>query len=63
MVKIIIDYDNCKGPSCAECVDTCPMAIFDVEDDKIVLENEDICSQCEVCIDICPNDAITIKDE
>jgi len=60
MTKITIDYDKCQGPSCAECVDTCPMAIFDIEEDKIIIENEDICSLCEVCMDVCPNEAIKI---
>ncbi|WP_409199522.1 4Fe-4S binding protein [Methanobrevibacter sp. DSM 116169] len=61
MAKVIIDHDKCQGPSCAECVDTCPMGIFVIEGDKIVVENEEICSLCEICMDVCPNDAIKIE--
>lgn len=63
MVKVVIDYDKCEGASCAACVDTCPMAIFNVEDDKITLENEELCSSCEVCFDDCPQDAISIVED
>ena len=31
--------------------------------DKIVTDHEDECTLCEVCVDMCPNDCITIKDE
>lgn len=62
MANVKIDYDKCKGPSCAECVDICPMAIFVVDGDKIVTENEEICSQCQICMDTCPNQAITVED-
>ena len=62
MVKVIIDYDKCEGASCGACIDTCPMAIFNLEGDKIVLENEELCSECEVCFDDCPQDAISIEN-
>ncbi|MCC7553438.1 MAG: 4Fe-4S binding protein [Methanobacteriaceae archaeon] len=62
MANVSIDYDKCQGPSCAECVDTCPMSIFVVEGDKIGTENEEICSQCEICMDVCPTAAITVED-
>ena len=26
-------------------------------------DHEDECTLCEVCVDMCPNDCITIKDE
>ena len=40
-----------------------PMEIFSLDGDKIVTDHEDECTLCEVCVDMCPNDCITIKDE
>lgn len=63
MTNVIIDYEKCEGINCAECVDVCPMEIFVIGEDRIIIQNTDQCSLCEVCMDICPNTAITVKDE
>ncbi|MBW9220898.1 4Fe-4S binding protein [Methanothermococcus sp. SCGC AD-155-M21] len=61
-MSVIIDYDKCKGPDCAECVNTCPMEVFEIEDAKVVVANEEVCTFCMVCEDVCPEDAIEVKD-
>ncbi|MDI3549032.1 MAG: hypothetical protein PWQ15_134 [Methanobacterium sp.] len=35
MPKIEIDHNKCDGKECAECVDSCPMSIFKLENDGI----------------------------
>ncbi|MBM4240095.1 MAG: ferredoxin [Euryarchaeota archaeon] len=62
MAEIIIDYDKCDGADCGECADICPMEILVIEGDKIVVQCQEECSLCEVCMDVCPNMAITVKD-
>lgn len=59
---IKIDYDSCKGPECAECVNVCPMDVFEVDGDKVVVAKEEDCTYCEVCKDSCPNDAIILEE-
>ncbi|MBP2143481.1 NAD-dependent dihydropyrimidine dehydrogenase PreA subunit [Methanococcus voltae] len=63
MVKIKIDYNFCNGLDCAECVNTCPMEIFDISEDKIVIVNQETCVWCKVCTDVCPNDCIALDFE
>jgi len=58
-----IDYEKCEGADCAECVDVCPMEIFVIDSDKIVIQNKEDCSLCELCIDVCPEEAIDIEDD
>jgi NAD-dependent dihydropyrimidine dehydrogenase PreA subunit len=62
MVKITIEYDKCKGAECAECVDVCPMEVFIIEGDKIIIQNADECSACEVCMDVCPTEAVEVEE-
>lgn len=63
MAKINLDHDTCDGVGCAECVDACPMELFTINGEQINIQNTDQCSLCEVCMDVCPNGAIKIKEE
>lgn len=55
-IKIIIDCDKCTGAG--ECVTSCPVDIFKVENGKAVCENVAECIECCACVSACPNDAI-----
>ncbi|MDR3222795.1 MAG: 4Fe-4S dicluster domain-containing protein [Methanobrevibacter sp.] len=61
MVDINLDQDKCKGLECGECVDVCPMEIFQFEGDKVNINHPEDCIICEVCVDICPNQCISVK--
>ncbi|MDR0911901.1 MAG: 4Fe-4S dicluster domain-containing protein [Methanobrevibacter sp.] len=63
MVKIDIDYNECDGSECGECVDVCPMEILVLDGDKVVIKNLEECSVCEVCMDVCPNECIEVEDD
>jgi len=63
MVKIVIDYESCDGKDCAECVDGCPMEIIVINGDKIDIQNMENCSLCELCLDVCPREAVSIKED
>ncbi len=61
MAKITIDYDKCQGSRCADCVRFCPMEILVIEGDKVIIQNPEECTLCEICMNICPNDAIKVE--
>jgi len=60
MPTITIDYEKCTF--CQTCVSTCPMGVFEVQGDKVVVANPDECVVCRACEAACPNEAITVEE-
>jgi len=71
-VKIKIDYTKCTNPKeCRKCVNLCPAGVFMLYfTDKNFYTPENyivdpvlsqLCTYCEKCIQICPEDAISLK--
>ena len=62
MVEVKIDLEKCTG--CGTCVDTCPVAVFEMTDvngeEKSRAVNEDMCIICRACEVSCPEAAIEI---
>jgi NAD-dependent dihydropyrimidine dehydrogenase PreA subunit len=57
---VTIDVEKCEG--CEECVDVCPVEVFEMEDEKSVAVNADECLGCESCVEVCEPGAITIEE-
>ena len=58
--KVIVDKNKCTG--CGECVDVCPVSVYEMIDGKSDPVNEDECIGCESCVEACPVEAITVKE-
>ena len=56
----IVDVDKCEG--CEECVDVCPVEVFQMKDGKSDPVNADECLGCESCIEVCEPHAIVIEE-
>lgn len=57
-IEIEIDHDKCVGA--AVCVDVCPTAVFELnDDDKAEAPLVDECIECCACVENCPEMAIT----
>ncbi|HIP15691.1 MAG TPA: 4Fe-4S dicluster domain-containing protein [Methanothermococcus okinawensis] len=64
MPSVTIDYQICKGAKeCGECYNNCPMEVFTIEGDKVVVAKEEECTGCGVCEDVCPTGAVKVKFE
>ena len=58
--QVIVDKDKCTG--CGECVDVCPVSVYELKGGKSDPVNEDECIGCESCVEACPVEAITVKE-
>lgn len=52
--------DNCIG--CGECVDVCPVNVYEMDNNKSVPVNAEECIGCMSCVEICPVEAITVEE-
>jgi NAD-dependent dihydropyrimidine dehydrogenase PreA subunit len=59
--RVIVDTDKCVGDG--ECVDVCPVEVYELKEGKAVAINEEECLGCESCIEVCEQDAIVIEEE
>ncbi|GAB4335416.1 MAG: hypothetical protein Kow0010_22910 [Dehalococcoidia bacterium] len=63
-VQLVVDRERCASrPECRECVQSCPVEVFDRNDGApafVLGENEDECILCDLCIRRCPVGAVTL---
>ena len=60
MPKPVIDYKKCKVTK--TCIDVCPVNVFEVEGDKVIVKNPGACIGCRSCEVNCPASAIKVID-
>ena len=58
--QVEVDADKCTGDE--ECVNVCPVGVFELQEGKAVPVNEEECLGCESCVEVCPSGAITITE-
>ncbi len=58
--NVVVDENKCAG--CEECVDVCPVEVFEMKDEKSVPVNVDECLGCESCVEVCEEGAITVEE-
>jgi NAD-dependent dihydropyrimidine dehydrogenase PreA subunit len=56
----IVDEDKCIG--CEECIDVCPVEVFEMVDEKASPVNAEECLGCDSCIEVCEQDAVTVEE-
>lgn len=52
--------ENCSG--CEECIDVCPVNVYEMEESKSVPAHEEECIGCMSCVGSCPAESITVED-
>ena len=61
-MSVQIDEGLCVGCGC--CMDACEFGALEFkENEDITWVNEEECTECESCIEMCPNLAISLEEE
>jgi len=55
----VVDKDKCEG--CEECVNNCPVGVFQMVDGKSEPVQPEACEECETCISVCPSGAVVLQ--
>ena len=58
--NVNVDAEKCVG--CGECVDVCPVEVYEINDGKSSPENAEDCLGCESCVEVCESNAITVEE-
>ncbi len=58
--NVNIDADKCTG--CGECVDICPVEVYEMVDGKSDPVKAEDCLGCESCIEVCEFDAVSVEE-
>lgn len=59
--NVTVDTDKCVG--CAQCVDVCPVGVYEMKDEKSDPVNADECVGCESCVEVCEGHCITVEEQ
>ncbi|UCD27205.1 MAG: 4Fe-4S binding protein [Candidatus Bathyarchaeota archaeon] len=60
-MKIKIDYSKCRNCLTFTCVDCCAKAVYELKEKEPTIVDLDSCTLCEICVELCPNKAITLE--
>ncbi|MBI5100224.1 MAG: 4Fe-4S dicluster domain-containing protein [Nitrospirae bacterium] len=60
MYLVAVDAAKCEG--CEECVNNCPVTVFDFVDSKAVAERAGDCEGCQTCTAVCSSGAVTLTE-
>jgi NAD-dependent dihydropyrimidine dehydrogenase PreA subunit len=60
MYKVEVDSQKCIG--CEECVNICPVDVYEMQNEKSVPVNVAECIGCESCVEVCEQGAITVTE-
>lgn len=58
-MEINIDYEKCDNINCLECLDLCPMDVFDIVNKRLVFDSSK-CVGCLACQEVCNYSAIRV---
>ena len=58
--EVIVEADKCEG--CEECIEVCPVDVYEMKDGKSDPVHAEECLGCESCVEVCETEATTITE-
>ncbi len=58
--SVTVNEEKCVG--CGECVDICPVEVYEMQDGKSEPVEQESCLGCESCVEVCEADAIQVEE-
>jgi NAD-dependent dihydropyrimidine dehydrogenase PreA subunit len=55
-----VNAEKCVG--CGDCIDVCPVSVYELQDGKSVVVHEEECVGCQSCVEVCEQEAITVEE-
>lgn len=55
---VTVDRDLCEG--CGECIDGCPVNVFELKEEKASVVDMTLCGDCRYCESVCPTGAVCV---
>lgn len=60
--SITVDQEKCKDCESGVCIKFCPTGAIAMDEGKVVIDT-DLCVGCGACVNVCPEQAITLERE
>ena len=58
--KVTVDQEKCLG--CGDCMDACPVEVYEVKQGKAVPIQESECLGCMSCVEVCNEGALSVEE-
>jgi NAD-dependent dihydropyrimidine dehydrogenase PreA subunit len=57
-MSVTVEQNLCEG--CGECIDGCPVDVFELKGQKATVVNMAVCGDCRYCESVCPTGAVCV---
>ena len=57
-MTVTVDRNLCEG--CGECIDGCPVNVFELKEEKASVVDMTLCGDCRYCESVCPTGAVCV---
>jgi NAD-dependent dihydropyrimidine dehydrogenase PreA subunit len=57
-----VKIDKTKCTNCRKCIEVCPVTVFGIENEQVVVKDASKCIVCRACEVQCPHKAIEVHE-